>query len=101
MSVISPCHFRHEVLRLSYVVYFVTGPAAAGEDRDINIGSPVASPNRRCVTEPLLGVSRGEPAGGAVREWPRHHRQREAGKLALYKDKSGKFRFGLEAQEQL
>jgi hypothetical protein len=28
MSVISPCHLRHELLRLSYVVYFETTWAA-------------------------------------------------------------------------
>src|SRR6476661_9672221 len=29
MSVISPCHLRHEVLRLSYVVYFETAFSSA------------------------------------------------------------------------
>ena len=74
MSVISPCHLRHEVLRPSYVVYFETvvkrlqqhflnrtrlcGPGGAWGKRSLHPwSSPVAAARRlpECAACPLIG----------------------------------------------
>ena len=84
MSVISPCHLRHEVLRPSYVVCFETAVSSGGRNEapptNVQWGVPLPSPlgrGRRAYSEQeKTHRSRIKLDCGCVRDALTHHQHR-------------------------